>query len=70
MEIDVEEVKKLIKERFRNNKKWFAEEIGIDYSYLLLILKGKKKPTSAKFIKLLKQYCKKNKLDYNSYIFL
>lgn len=70
MEINVEEVKELIKKHFRNNRKWFAEEIGIDYSYLLLILKRKRKPTSSKMIKAIKRYCEQNNLDYQKYIFL
>lgn len=70
MEAKIEAVVQLIKERFRNNKTWFAEEIGIDYSYLYLILTGKRKPSSSKFCNALIKYCKNNNLDYRKYIFL
>ena len=70
MEVNIEAIAELIKERFRNNKTWFAEEMGINYSYLHLILNGKRKPTSDKFCNAIIQYCKNNNLDYRKYIFL
>lgn len=70
MEINIEGVKQLIKEKFRNNKKWFAEEIGVDYSYLYRILNKKRKANSLKTCNGIIRYCKNNNLDHNKYIFL
>lgn len=68
MEINIEKVKLLIKERFRNNKTWFAEEIGVNRSYLNQIICGKKTASSPKTIKGVISYCKKNNLNYKEYI--
>lgn len=70
MEINIEGVKQLIKEKFRNNKAWFAEEMGVDYSYLYRILNKKRKANSFKLCNGIIRYCKNNNLDYNKYIFL
>lgn len=70
MEINIENVIKLINSDFRGNKLWFSEEIGIDYSYLLGILSGKRKPDSKKLCEKMIEFCKKRKLDYHIYIFL
>ena len=68
MKINVQAVKELIKERFRNNQTWFAEEINIDAHYLNQILLGNQKDTSPKACRGVVDYCKKNNLDVNDYI--
>ena len=70
MRINVDEVNKLIKEKFRNNKRWFAEEIGVDSSYLNQVLNKKAIDHSPKIIRGILNYCENNKLDSNKYIFL
>ena len=70
MRIDIDAVNELIKEKFRNNKKWFSEEIGVDYSYLNQILNKKKIDHSPKIINGIMKYCEKNKIDSKKYIFL
>lgn len=70
MSINIEAVEKLIKEKFRNNKAWFAEEIDVDVSYLYSVLNGRKRNTSKKIIDGIIKCCKKYDLDFNDYIFL
>lgn len=70
MSINIEAVKELIRSKFRNNKSWFAEEIGVEKSYLYSILKGKKSNRSQKAITGIISYCKRNGLTYTEYIFL
>lgn len=68
MKINVGAVKTLIKEKFRNNQTWFAEEISIDSHYLNQILLGNKKPSSPKACRGVIDYCKRNSLNINDYI--
>lgn len=68
MMINVGAVKTLIKDKFRNNQTWFAEEISMDAHYLNQILLGNKKPTSPKACRGVINYCKKNSLNINDYI--
>lgn len=70
MEVNIENVVKLINSEFRGNKLWFSEEIGIDYSYLLSILSGKRRPDSKKMCENIVEFCKKRNIDYHNYIFL
>ena len=70
MSINIEAVNELIRSKFRNNKSWFAEEIGVERSYLYSVLKRKKNNTSKKIIDGIIKYCKRYGLDYNVYIFL
>lgn len=70
MRVNIEEVKKLISERFRNNISWFAEAIGMDATYVSTILNNPKRSTSDKFCNLLIKYCELNNLDFRKYIFL
>lgn len=68
MKINVLAVKELIKDKFRNNQTWFAEEIKIDAHYLNQILLGNKKATSPKACRGVIDYCKKNNLNINDFI--
>lgn len=69
MNINIDEIKKLIKERFHNNQTYFAYELNINKSYLNTILTGKKINNSPKFLNNLIKYCKENNLNYKNYIF-
>ena len=66
--INVTAVKGLIKDKFRNNQTWFAEEIAIDAHYLNQILLGNKKATSPKVCRGVINYCKENDLNINDFI--
>lgn len=68
MEINIIEVKALIKEKFRNNKSWFAEEIGVDRAYLNQVLNGHAILHSPKICKGIIGFCTRNNLDYKKYI--
>lgn len=70
MELNIDAVLVLIKEKFRNNKTWFAEEIGVDGSYLNSILNGKAIKHSPKVCNGVINYCNKNNLNYKEYIIL
>ncbi len=68
MEINIEAVLQLIKERFRNNKTYFAETIRVDPSYLNSVLNKKAISHSPKICKGIKSYCEENGLNYKEYI--
>lgn len=68
MQINVNAVRTLIKEKFRNNQKWFAEEINIDAHYFNQIMLGHKKPSSPKACRGVIAYCKKNALNIDKYV--
>lgn len=68
MEINIEAVLQLIKERFRNNKTFFAETIEVDPSYLNSVLNKKAISHSPKICKGVKNYCEKNGLNSREYI--
>lgn len=68
MRINKVAVKELIKERFRNNQTWFAEEIQIDPHYFNQIMLGNKKASSPKACRGLIDYCKKNNLTIDEFI--
>lgn len=69
MTINIEKVNELISQKFRNNKSFFADEIGVDRSYLSVILNGNGNENSPKVCNAIIHFCKKNKLDYKKYIF-
>lgn len=70
MNINIDKVKELIFKNFRNNKSFFADEIGVDRAYLSTILNGNGKEDSPKVCNGIINYCKKNNIDYKQYIFL
>ena len=68
MEVNVEEVKKLIQEEYRGNQTWFAEDIGINASYLNEIINKRKSAKSNKLCLAIIKWCEKNKEKYKKYI--
>lgn len=68
--LNVDAVNTLIEEKFRGNKTWFAEEIGVDYSYVHQVLNKKAIDYSPKIIKGFLKYCEKNNINPKPYIFL
>ena len=68
--IDVNAVNTLVNEKFRGNKSWFAEEIGVDVSYVNQILNKKAIDHSPTMVKAIMKYCNENNLDEKKYIFL
>lgn len=70
MRLNIEAINKLIDSQYRGNTTWFADEIGVNRSYLTMILNGKQRDDSSKVIKHLVTYCEKKHLNYRNYIFL
>lgn len=70
MQIKIEPIKEFIKEKFRNNQAWFAEEIQVNKHYFNRVLNGTEKPTSPKICSNIIKYCKDNNLDYERFISL
>ena len=68
MEIKVEEVKQLIKEKFHDNNSYFAKEIGMGREYVSAIINERKNADSPKFCNALIVYCEKNSIDYKIYV--
>ncbi len=68
MKINIVAVMELIKDKFRNNQTWFAEEIGIDPHYFNQIMLGNKKTSSPKACRGVIDYCKRNNLPINQFI--
>ena len=69
MEVNIEEVKALINEKFRGNQTFFAETIGIDRHYLNQILSRKQKASSPKLCRAVIKYCIDNKIKKEKLIF-
>lgn len=69
MEVNIEEIKKLINEKFRGNQTFFAETIGIDRHYLNQILLKRQKASSPKLCRAIIKYCIENKIKKEKYIF-
>lgn len=67
---DVDALNNLVNENFRGNKSWFAEEIGVDTSYVNQVLNKKAIDHSPKMLKGFIRYCKNNNIDAKKYIFL
>lgn len=70
MKINIEAIKELIKERFRDNQAYFADEIGISREYVNRLLNGKIHSNSDKLCNSIIKYCELNNLDFRKYIFL
>jgi hypothetical protein len=70
MRLNIEAINQLIKDKFRNNKSFFADEIKVDNGYLSGVLNEKKTSYSNKVCNAVIVYCEKNNLNYKDYIFL
>ena len=70
LKINIEAVQELIKEKFDGKLANFVSELDVDYSYMNQIMNGHKSSGSKKVCDGIIAYCKKNKLNYNKYIFL
>jgi len=68
MEANVDAVNQLIQEEYRGNQSWFADDLGINISYLNEILNRRKSPQSNKLCTALIAYCEKRKKNYKTYI--
>lgn len=68
MEANIDAINELIKDEYRGNQSWFAEELEINVSYLNELINKKKSPKSNKLCLALIKYCEKRKKNYKKYI--
>lgn len=70
MKVNIENLQKLIEEKFDNNKTKFAETIGISREYISKVVNEKENNDSAKLCNAIILFCESNNLNYKDYIFL
>lgn len=70
MKVNIENLQKLIEEKFDNNKTRFAETIGISREYISKVVNEKENKDSAKLCNAIILFCESNNLNYKDYIFL
>lgn len=66
---NVEKFIELVEKRFENNYTKCSKEIGVNVSTISRIINKRAQPGTM-FLKLFSEYCKKNRIDVNKYIFL
>lgn len=70
MEVNIEALKELLKERFDGNQTVLAEEMKIERTHVNKVFKNNGKGAGATFCGAIIKYCNDNQLDYRKYIFL
>lgn len=70
MRINIEAILELIKDKYRNNKTFFAEVIGVERGYFNLVMNKKRTDRSPIICNAILVYCKNNNLDASKYLFL
>lgn len=70
MEVNIEALKKLLKERFQGNQTAFAEATGLERTHVNKVFKNGGKGAGAIFCGAVIKYCNENELNYQEYIFL
>lgn len=70
MEINIEELEKLLNEKFEGNQTVFAKTLGLERTHVNKVFKSKGKGAGAVFCGAIIKYCNDNNLDYQKYIFL
>lgn len=70
MEINIEAIINLLKERFEGNQAKMARVLGISRYQLNTILNNNGKHAGKKIIGSIIKYCDINELDFHKYIFL
>lgn len=70
MEINVEALSILLKERFDNNQAKMARVLGISKNHLNKVLRSNGRGAGKKIISGLIKYCDFNECDFHKYIFL
>lgn len=68
MEVKIEELKKLLEEKFQGNQTLFAVTLGIDRTHVNKVFKNGK-GAGAVFCGAIIKYCKENNLNEDDYIF-
>lgn len=70
MEININALNELLKDKFNGNQSAFAEMVGIERTHVNKVFKNKGKGAGAVFCGAIIKYCNNNNLDYQKYIFL
>lgn len=70
MELNMEELIKLLEERFENNQAKMARILGVSKYQLNTIIKNNGKKAGKKFIGAIIKFCDANEYDFHKYIFL
>lgn len=68
MEINIDALKRLLKEKFNNNQTAFSKEIGINRTHVNKVLKNNGKGAGSIFCGAIIKYCNDNNLNYKEYI--
>lgn len=68
MEVNIENLAKLLKEKFNNNQTIFAQEMGLERTHVNKVFKNDGKGAGATFCGAIIKYCNNNKLDYKDFI--
>lgn len=69
MEINIENLEKLLKEKFFGNKSLLAKTLRLEVSHVNKVFNNKGRGAGAKFCGAIIKYCEVNKLNYKKYIF-
>lgn len=70
MKVNVSNLQSFIKEKYRGNYSFFAEEAEIERSYFNQLMNGKVSNTSPKICNAIIRYCEKNNINYKEFISL
>lgn len=70
MRVNIEELKRLLEEKFKGNQTAFAEATGLERTHVNKVFKNKGKGAGATFCGAIIKYCNDNNLNYHKYIFL
>lgn len=68
MEINIEELKELLIDKFNNNQTLFAQELGLNRTHVNKVFNNNGKGAGATFCGAVIKYCNDNKLDYRKYV--
>lgn len=70
MQINIEELKKLLDEQFNGNQTVFAKEMGLERTHVNKVFKNNGKGAGSLFCGAIIKYCKEKNINYEKYIFL
>jgi len=70
MEININALNQLLKDRFDNNQAKMARVLGVSRYQLNTIINKNGKSAGKKIIAAILKYCDINEIDYHEYIFL
>lgn len=70
MEVNIEALEQLLKEKFNGNQTAFAESMGLERTHVNKVFRNNGKGAGAIFCGAIIKYCNNNNLDYEKYIFL